>query len=235
MSQSFVKPIDVLYSQLTFPKNNFQKVVGTDIAELLLKNRNENVSVRPASVLSNISSTTGDIQAVSEASLPQVSEGGNFSSMSSLKEEEITNKFREYLLYGSEQEALGQFISILVDVIKLKKGWNDLVSKCSQICKEVFERVKNFKENGKKQFIELKFFILQNYIQDDIYFFRMGDETWLMGPRPLPGQQAGQENPFKRDGQVCQWVDHERSSSNAIPATVWKNSFSCQRKFQIKA
>lgn len=107
MSQSFVKPIDVLYSQLTFPKNNFQKVVGTDIAELLLKNRNENVSVRPASVLSNISSTTGDIQAVSEASLPQVSEGGNFSSMSSLKEEEITNKFREYLLYGSEQEALG--------------------------------------------------------------------------------------------------------------------------------
>ncbi|XP_045460644.1 protein transport protein Sec16B isoform X2 [Harmonia axyridis] len=82
------------------------KVVGTDIAELLLKNRTENLPVRPASVLSNISSTTGDVQAVSETSLPQVSEGVNFGSMSLLKEEEVTNKFREYLLYGSEQEAL---------------------------------------------------------------------------------------------------------------------------------
>ncbi|XP_044761083.1 protein transport protein Sec16B isoform X2 [Coccinella septempunctata] len=82
------------------------KVVGTDIAELLLKNKTESLPARPSSVLSNISSTAGDAQATSEASLPQVSDGGNFSSMSSLKEEEITNKFREYLLYGSEQEAL---------------------------------------------------------------------------------------------------------------------------------
>ncbi|KAK9872597.1 hypothetical protein WA026_018729 [Henosepilachna vigintioctopunctata] len=81
------------------------KVVGTDIAELLLKNQAEHL-IRPSSVLSNISTNTGDIQAVSESSNPLGSEGLTGNSGPILKEEEITNKFREYLLYGSGQEAL---------------------------------------------------------------------------------------------------------------------------------
>ncbi|KAL3278660.1 hypothetical protein HHI36_016197 [Cryptolaemus montrouzieri] len=82
------------------------KVVGTDIAELLLKSRTTEFPVRPSSALSNLSANTGDIAPISESSNPQLSEGLNGFSISTLKEEEVTNKFREYLLYGSDQEAL---------------------------------------------------------------------------------------------------------------------------------
>ncbi|XP_049821203.1 protein transport protein Sec16A-like isoform X4 [Aethina tumida] len=81
-------------------------VVGTDIAELLLKNKNHENNVRPSSVLSNISSAAGDTNVVSEASNHQNSDAISGSTHSVLKEEEVTEKFREYLLYGSCKEAL---------------------------------------------------------------------------------------------------------------------------------
>ncbi|XP_072391264.1 uncharacterized protein Sec16 isoform X2 [Diabrotica undecimpunctata] len=80
-------------------------VVGADIAELLLKNRREIPPPRPASVISSLSSNNGDINQSSEASNHIVSENTG-SLLSVLKEEEITNKFREFLLYGSGKEAL---------------------------------------------------------------------------------------------------------------------------------
>lgn len=76
-------------------------VVGTDIAELLLKNR-ETVG-RPSSVLSNISNNQNETNLITETGNMSASVG---SLNSVLKEEEVTNKFREYLLYGSGKEAL---------------------------------------------------------------------------------------------------------------------------------
>lgn len=84
-------------------------VVGTDIAELLLKNKTD-VPPRPSSVISNISSA-GEVNPTSEASNHQASET-NGSTLSILKEEEVTNKFREFLLYGSGKEALGKYIHV---------------------------------------------------------------------------------------------------------------------------
>ncbi|XP_066150746.1 protein transport protein Sec16B isoform X3 [Euwallacea fornicatus] len=79
-------------------------VVGTDIAELLLKNRPSEPAPRPPSALSTTSSNVGDKNENSETSNLQQSEHG--STQSILKEEEVTRKFREFLLYGSCQEAL---------------------------------------------------------------------------------------------------------------------------------
>ncbi|CAH0559554.1 unnamed protein product [Brassicogethes aeneus] len=82
-------------------------VVGTDIAELLLKeNKSREGLVRPSSVLSSISSAAGDNNLHSEASNQPNSEAISGSMQSVMKEEEITLKFREYLLYGSCKEAL---------------------------------------------------------------------------------------------------------------------------------
>ena len=72
-------------------------VVGADIAELLLKNRQE-APPRPPSVVSNVSSNLADNP--SEATETSNGTGAN------LREEEVTNRFREYLLYGSGKEAL---------------------------------------------------------------------------------------------------------------------------------
>ncbi|XP_065156222.1 protein transport protein Sec16A isoform X4 [Atheta coriaria] len=70
-------------------------VVGADIAELLMKDRNtESILPRPASVASNSSGVV------------EVSEGSTEPASSQLKEEYVTRKFREYLLYGSVQQAL---------------------------------------------------------------------------------------------------------------------------------
>lgn len=77
-------------------------VVGTDIAELLLKDR----VGRPASTLSTASSNVLEKNDVSEVVNQPVSENGSCQSV--LKEEEVTRRFREYLLYGSCQEALGK-------------------------------------------------------------------------------------------------------------------------------
>lgn len=79
-------------------------VVGTDIAELLLKNKTDALPQRPSSVLSSVSSSVGEANPASE--MNQISEN-NGSTVSVLKEEEVTNKFREFLLYGSGKEALG--------------------------------------------------------------------------------------------------------------------------------
>nr|CAH7728124.1 unnamed protein product [Callosobruchus chinensis] len=78
-------------------------VVGTDIAELLLKNRRV-TPPRPSSVLSTTSSNAAEGNLNSEASNNPVSESHSIQSL--MKEEEVTNKFREYLLYGSGKEAL---------------------------------------------------------------------------------------------------------------------------------
>ncbi|KAG5880668.1 hypothetical protein JTB14_037567 [Gonioctena quinquepunctata] len=79
-------------------------VVGTDIAELLL-NKRELPPPRPSSIISSMSSNNGEANPTSEASNLLVSENTG-SMMSVLKEEEVTNKFREFLLYGSGKEAL---------------------------------------------------------------------------------------------------------------------------------
>lgn len=74
-------------------------VVGADIAELLMKER-QGDNRRPSSVLSDISNELGETPS---------SEAVNSSSTSVVKEEVVTNKFREYLLHGSEKEALGMY------------------------------------------------------------------------------------------------------------------------------
>lgn len=79
-------------------------VVGTDIAELLLKNRRDPGTQRPSSVISNVSSSV-DVEPISESSNHH---DNNVSVPSIVKEEEVTNKFRDFLLYGSCQEALGK-------------------------------------------------------------------------------------------------------------------------------
>ncbi|KAJ8938476.1 hypothetical protein NQ318_004116 [Aromia moschata] len=74
-------------------------VVGTDIAELLLKNKPE-VPARPSSVISSEMSMPL-LKLVTTCTLEKAG-----STQSVLKEEEVTNKFREFLLYGSGKEAL---------------------------------------------------------------------------------------------------------------------------------
>ncbi|KYB25047.1 hypothetical protein TcasGA2_TC002065 [Tribolium castaneum] len=69
-------------------------VVGADIAELLLKNRTQDGVQRAPSVISSVGSNTVE------------SETKENQPIAVLKEEEITNKFRDYLLYGSVKEAL---------------------------------------------------------------------------------------------------------------------------------
>lgn len=71
-------------------------VVGTDIAELLMKNgNNQEVNYRPPSTVSSVSNDALDFQEHSEG------------STTAFKEEFVTNKFREYLIHGSGKEALG--------------------------------------------------------------------------------------------------------------------------------
>ncbi|XP_048517146.1 protein transport protein Sec16B [Dendroctonus ponderosae] len=79
-------------------------VVGTDIAELLLKDRVGGLAPRPASALSTSSSNVLEKNEISAVVNQPASENG--STQSVLKEEEVTRRFREYLLYGSCQEAL---------------------------------------------------------------------------------------------------------------------------------
>ncbi|XP_023012010.2 endoplasmic reticulum export factor secretory 16 isoform X2 [Leptinotarsa decemlineata] len=80
-------------------------VVGTDIAELLLNNKREMPPLRRSSIISSVSSNNGDINPSSESGNHLISENTG-SLMSILKEEEVTSKFREFLLYGSGKEAL---------------------------------------------------------------------------------------------------------------------------------
>ncbi|CAG9858230.1 unnamed protein product [Phyllotreta striolata] len=79
-------------------------VVGADIAELLLKSKRELPPVRPSSTVSSIGSQSGEANPSSEGGNAVSDNAGSVHSI--LKEEEITNKFREFLLYGSGKEAL---------------------------------------------------------------------------------------------------------------------------------
>lgn len=79
-------------------------VVGTDIAELLMKHRKIGIT-RPLSV-SSANSDVGIEDNPSDASNIPISEASN-SSNSILKNEVVTNKFRDFLIYGSVKEALG--------------------------------------------------------------------------------------------------------------------------------
>lgn len=85
--------------------SNFQMVVGTDIAELLMKNHKSAFGMRPSSVAS-VNSDIGVDDNPSDASNIPVSEIST-SSNSLLKNEVVTNKFRDFLIYGSVKEALG--------------------------------------------------------------------------------------------------------------------------------
>lgn len=83
-------------------------VVGTDIAELLMKDSSQDTT-RPLSVNSNASSAIIDgITPLDGASMQSSGEAASRSvAASDLKEDVVTNKFREYLIYGSGKEALG--------------------------------------------------------------------------------------------------------------------------------
>lgn len=87
-----------------------QTVVGTDIAELLLKNKEEfPYEQQPNSLKSSDNDENSRHSAESETK--QLNEE-NLSEDSpseelSLNQNEITDKFRNYLLYGSIIEALG--------------------------------------------------------------------------------------------------------------------------------
>lgn len=80
-------------------------VVGADIAELLLKNRRDSpIPQRSSSVVSNVSSSA-EVEPNSESS----NHPGNVDGIQSvLKDEDVVHRFREFLLYGSGQEALGK-------------------------------------------------------------------------------------------------------------------------------
>ncbi|XP_076251335.1 endoplasmic reticulum export factor secretory 16 isoform X3 [Rhynchophorus ferrugineus] len=81
-------------------------VVGTDIAELLLKNQSTEAPPRSSSVLSNTSSNAAVEKNDNSDYPPQHGSSESGSTHSVMKEDEVTRKFREYLLYGSCKEAL---------------------------------------------------------------------------------------------------------------------------------
>lgn len=82
--------------------DSLQMVVGTDIAELLMKDGQQESAYRPPSVVSVASNDSTEQQDRG------IHEAGN--SGPPMKEEFVTNKFREYLLHGSGKEALGTAI-----------------------------------------------------------------------------------------------------------------------------
>lgn len=75
--------------------------MGTDIAELLMKNRKQELSRRPS-----VNSSTSSLNVESTRD-NNVSHRSDVSGGSLLKEEIVTSKFRECLIYGSGKEALG--------------------------------------------------------------------------------------------------------------------------------
>lgn len=81
-------------------------VVGTDIAELLMKEGRQESTYRSPSVISN--SSNGEQQDNVQGSSEEI------NSTPAFKEEYVTNKFREYLINGSGKEALGIVTSILL-------------------------------------------------------------------------------------------------------------------------
>lgn len=93
-------------------------VVGTDIAELLLKNKEE----FPYEHLSNSLKSSDQSSGHSDTELKQTNEDnssdGNQSEELSLSEADITDKFRNFLLYGGINEALGKLAATLSKLIQ---------------------------------------------------------------------------------------------------------------------
>lgn len=98
-------------------------IVGTDIAELLLRNGE---SCDPEDSWCASSGTDRRAQSTpspapsggsrtSSASATQVNQSTNSinTQLTKLSEAEITNKFREFLLYGNTKEALGKIFSFM--------------------------------------------------------------------------------------------------------------------------
>lgn len=88
-------------------------VVGTDISELLLKNKSEYPFEAAATLVSSKNSTTSrrnsidsDLRAAAHLDSSPDAAALMDSTTKNLSEEEITDKFRNYLLYGSITEAL---------------------------------------------------------------------------------------------------------------------------------
>lgn len=85
-------------------------VVGTDIAELLLKNKDEfpyEHQLNNQKPLDNDNNSRDSAESDAKQSNEDTSSTGNLSDVS-LGETEITDKFRNFLLYGSIAEALGK-------------------------------------------------------------------------------------------------------------------------------
>lgn len=100
-------------------------IVGTDIAELLLRNGENSDgddSLSASGIDHRAQSTPSPAPSAgsrtSSASATGVASVMNSSSVqqTKLSESEITNKFREFLLYGSTKEALGKFLSHSIEL-----------------------------------------------------------------------------------------------------------------------
>lgn len=96
-------------------------IVGTDIAELLMRNDSSEADDswsasggadhRAQSTPSPAPS--GGSRTSSASATPAVQMSSSFIQQTKLSESEITNKFREFLLYGNTKEALGQYLSVV--------------------------------------------------------------------------------------------------------------------------
>lgn len=92
-------------------------IVGTDIAELLLRNGDNSdpddswsasVGVDHRGQSTPSPAPSGGSRTSSASATQAMQMGNSISSLQAkLSELEITNKFREFLLYGSTKEALG--------------------------------------------------------------------------------------------------------------------------------
>lgn len=101
-------------------------IVGTDIAELLLRNGENSDgddSLSASGIVDHRAQSTPSPapsagSRTSSASATGVASVMNSSSVqqTKLSESEITNKFREFLLYGSTKEALGKFLSHSIEL-----------------------------------------------------------------------------------------------------------------------
>lgn len=94
-------------------------IVGTDIAELLMKNGENSeaddswsasggADLRAQSTPSPAPS--GGSRTSSASATPAVQMNTSFIQQTKLSESEITNKFRDFLLYGNTKEALGEYL-----------------------------------------------------------------------------------------------------------------------------
>lgn len=87
-------------------------VVGTDIAELLMKNRK----------FYDIQGLTTSSSSSINASETYIDNDQTPSLANQYNDKYLTDKFREYLIYGSDKEALGNLFSILIHEVSLQSN-----------------------------------------------------------------------------------------------------------------